>query len=249
MKALEIKDLYKAYKKGRYVLKGLNFQVEPGEVFGLIGPNGSGKTTTLRIISTLITPSKGTAIVYGNDVRKKPEKVRELIAYLPEEAGVYERLTGWENLLYYAVLYTGNWKKAEEIAEYGAKISGLEKNLERRTGEYSKGMKRRIGLARTLMVKPKLALLDEATTGLDVFAAVEIRDIIKEYAKKHNTAIVFSSHNMLEVESVCDRIGFILNGRIIALGNPDEIKEYYKAENLEKAFVKAVKEKREEASN
>jgi ABC-2 type transport system ATP-binding protein len=238
--AVEVVDLVKEFRKGKPVLKKVSFKIRENEVFGLVGPNGSGKTTTLRIISTLLKPTRGKVLVYGRDVTMEPDKVRSMIAYLPEDAGVYERLTGWENLFYYAAIYTKDWEKAREIASYGAELSGLGGELHRMAGEYSKGMKRRLTLARTLMVKPKLALLDEATTGLDVFSAVQIRRILKDYTRKYSSSIVFSSHNMLEIELLCDRVAFILNGKLVIIGKPYEIKEKYKASNLEEAFVKAV---------
>jgi len=235
-----VEDLWKKFDKV-VAVRGVSFNVYEGEIFGLIGPNGAGKTTILRIIATLLKPTKGKVIVYGYDVEREPDKVRRLISYLPEEAGVYDRLSGWENLLFYARIYAGSENEAKRIATYGAKLSGLGNRLNDRAETYSKGMKRRLLLARTLMIKPRLAILDEPTSGLDVYAAVEVRRLIKKYIAETNSTIILSSHNMLEVEYLCDRVAFIDNGRIVALGKPRELIERFGGENLEEAFVNAVK--------
>ena len=235
-----VEDLWKEFN-GIVAVRGISFYVYEGEIFALIGPNGAGKTTTLRIMATLIKPSKGRVVVYGYDVVREADKVRRLIGYLPEEAGAYDRLTGWENLLFYARLYVEDEGDAEKIALYGAKLSGLGERLRDRAESYSKGMKRRLLLARTLMVKPKLAILDEPTSGLDVYATVEVRRLIKSYVVETGSTVILSSHNMLEVEYLCDRVAFIDKGRIIALGTPRELVERFGGSNLEEAFVNAVR--------
>jgi len=225
-------------------LRGVGFRVGWGEVFGLIGPNGAGKTTTLRILATLLKPSRGKAIIAGHDTQKKPQQARKNTAYLPEEASPYERLTGYENLLFYARLYASSRDEAEDMVRRGAEISGLGDRLYDQTSEYSRGMRRRLLLARTLMVKPKIALLDEPTSGLDVYHAVEVRRIIRRYVDETGSAVLLSSHNMLEVEYLCDRVAFIYDGRIIDQGTPRRIKEAYGADNLEEAFIEAVNRER-----
>ncbi len=238
--AVIVEDLWKSY--GRVVaVRGLSFSVREGEVFGLIGPNGAGKTTTLRIIATLLKPSRGRVRVYGYDVVREPGRVRRIIGYLPEEAGVYDRLSGWENLLFYARIYARSDEEAYNIVREGIRLSSLGDRIWDRAETYSKGMKRRLLLARTLMVKPKLAILDEPTSGLDVYAAVEVRRMIKDYAQRFKATIMLSSHNMLEVEYLCDRVAFIDKGKIIAIGRPRELVEEFGGENLEEAFVNAVR--------
>jgi len=240
--AAEAIDLYKEYD-GFAALRGVGFRVGWGEVFGLIGPNGAGKTTTLRILATLLKPSRGKAIIAGHDTQKNPQQARKNTAYLPEEAGAYRNLTGWEYLVFMARIYLGDRRLAEEAAEEGARISGLGRSLYRKVREYSKGMRRRLLLARTLMVKPKIALLDEPTSGLDVLGSMRIRDIIKKYARSYEVSIILSSHNMLEVEYLCDRVAIIHRGRIVALGLPRKLEEMYGAGNLEEVFRRAVGEK------
>ena len=239
MNAVEVRDLRKSFGK-KEVLRGISFEIREGEIFGLIGPNGAGKTTTLRIISTLLKPSSGSVRVYGINVIDEPERVRKLISYLPEESDVYLRLTGYENLKFFAMIYFDDPKEIEEVINDGIKISNLGDAIHRLTKTYSKGMRRRLALARTLMVKPKLAILDEPTSGLDVYSAIRVRNVIKEFVRNTNHTVILSSHNMLEVEYLCDRVAFINKGRIVNIGKPDELKEIYNARNLEEAFVKAV---------
>ena len=226
---------------GFRVLRGISFSVFEGEIFGLIGPNGAGKTTTLRILATIIKPTKGKIKIYNHDISDS-STVRKLIGYLPEDAGLYERLTGLENLKVFARLYSRNESELNDMVKYAIEIADLGDRIYDKVSEYSKGMKRRLLLARALMVKPKLAILDEPTSGLDVYAAVKVRNIIKRFVKESNSTIILSSHNMLEVEFLCDRVAFINKGRIIGIGTPTELKERYNAKNLEEAFVKAVLE-------
>lgn len=220
----------------KQVLKGVSFKISSSEIFGIIGPNGAGKTTTLRILSTILTPDSGDAIIMGFSVKKEPEKVRRNISYLPEDAGVYNHLTGYEFLRMIAEIYG----KSDEHAERGMEISGLKSALNSPMGSYSRGMKRRILLAATLMVEPKVAILDEPTSGLDVRHAFHIRRVIRDYVKTSGTSAIISSHNMLEVEYLCDRVAFLDDGKIIMEGRPEELREEFRAENLEEVFAKIM---------
>ncbi|AMM54644.1 ABC transporter ATP-binding protein [Pyrococcus kukulkanii] len=238
MVAVKVEKLEKDYGKVK-ALKGISFTIEEGEIFGLIGPNGAGKSTTLRILATLLMPTGGRAEVFGYDVVKEAEEVRKLISYLPEEAGAYKRLTGLEYLEFMAKLYAKDKKKAEEMLKLGIELSGLGERLRDKVSTYSKGMTRRLLLARALMVKPKLAILDEPTSGLDIMNAFEIRKTIKEFVREGVTFLI-SSHNMLEVEYLCDRVALIHKGRIVEIGEPEELKAKYNAENLEEVFMEAI---------
>ena len=233
--AVEVENLIKDFGSTR-ALDSLSFSVATGEILGLIGPNGAGKTTALRILGTILTPTSGKAKVFGHSVTEEPAEVRRLITYLPEEAGAYRNLSGEEYLRLMAQLYTG--KSLQSVFEFGAEVSGLGERLRDRTKTYSKGMKRRLLLARALMVKPSLAILDEPTSGLDVVHAYHVRKIIKESAENQGVTILLSSHNMLEVEYLCNRTIFIDNGRAIASGSPSELKSKYEAKNLEEVFMR-----------
>lgn len=239
---LQVIDLHKIYNNKVYAVKGISFNIKPGEIFGLIGPNGAGKTTTLRIIAGLLKPTRGKVLFEGVNLLENIDIAKKNISYLPEEAGVYSRLTGYEHLKLYAMLY--EVEDIEEMIKYGAELSGLEDKLRERAETYSKGMKRRLLLALVLMRKPAMAILDEPTSGLDVYASVKVRQMIKEYVKDTNSSVLLSSHNMLEVEYLCDRVAFIYQGKIFVEGTPKEIKDLYGADNLEEAFVKAVEETR-----
>ncbi len=237
MKAVVVENLVKFYGKFQ-ALYNVTFDFEEGEIFGLIGPNGAGKSTTLRIIATLLKPSKGSVKIFGLDVVKDANKIRRIISYLPEEAGAYKYLTGYEYLEMMAKIYDP--KNYSEYVDFGIKLSGLGDRIYSRIGEYSKGMMRRLLMARALMTRPKLAILDEPTAGMDVVYATEIRRLIKE-VNREGVTILLSSHNMLEVEYLCERVAIINKGRVVALGSPDELEERYESENLEEVFTKLVK--------
>jgi len=237
--AVEINELVKVFGEVR-ALDGLSFQIRKGEIYGLIGPNGAGKTTALRITSTLLLPTSGTVKVFGHDVIDEASEVRRLITYLPEEAGAYKNLSGYEYLAFMIKFTAKNKETVKETVEVAAKISGLEERLKDKVKTYSKGMKRRLLVARALMTKPKLSVLDEPTSGLDVLHSVHVRGIIKQYVEKQGVTVLLSSHNMLEVEHLCDRVALINKGKIVAEGSPAELKTRYDSANLEEAFAKVV---------
>ena len=221
-------------------LDNLSFRIELGEIFGLIGPNGAGKTTALRIASTLLLPTSGTVKVFGLDVVNDSAQVRKVITYLPEEAGVYRNLSGWEYLKFMAKFNTENKHEIDRMVEEAAEISGLGERLKDKAKTYSKGMKRRLLVARALMSKPRLAILDEPTSGLDVLHSYHVREIIKRHVKEERVTVLLSSHNMLEVEHLCDRVALLDKGKIVAKGKPQELKERFESENLEEVFAKVV---------
>jgi ABC-2 type transport system ATP-binding protein len=235
--AVEIKDLRKNYGKFE-ALKGISFNVERGEVFGLIGPNGAGKTTTLRVLSTLLQISSGSVRVFGMDIAERPHDVRKVISYLPEDAGAYKNLTGIAYLNFIARFFASG-EAAGRIVARGVDVADLGDRMGDKVDTYSKGMTRRLLVARALMTEPRLAILDELTSGLDVLNAQEIRRIVKDNASR-GTTILLSSHNMLEVELMCDRIVLVNNGEIVEMGTPDELKGRHSASNIEEVFTKVV---------
>ncbi|NLZ46825.1 MAG: ABC transporter ATP-binding protein [Clostridiales bacterium] len=240
-KVLEVTGLSKMYKKGIYAAKEVSFDVKKGEIFALIGPNGAGKTTTIRVIATLLTANEGDAIVNGHSILNEAEKVRENITYLPDEAGAYKTMTGKQYLEFMASIYTADKEKAKEFVKSGIEIAELGERINDKIGTYSRGMTRKLLLSRAVMSRPALAILDEPTSGLDILNALEIRRMIKRFASE-GMSFLLSSHNMLEIEFVSDKVGIIAKGHILEVGTSAELKEKYSASNLEEVFEKVVKE-------
>jgi len=234
--ACSVKDLTRSYG-GLKALAGISFDIKPGEVFGLIGPNGSGKTTTLRIVSTLLRPSSGEVCVFGINVAEKPGDVRRLLSYLPEDAGAYKNLSGLDYLRFMATFYTEDNRDRDRMVERGMELADLGQRIKSQVKTYSKGMARKLLLARALMTKPRLAILDEPTSGLDVSNSMGIRNRVREYARD-GTTVLLSSHNMLEVEFLSDRVALINQGEIIETGAPEELKQKHGCRNLEEVFLK-----------
>lgn len=238
---LSVRGLVKRFG-GVTAVNSVSFDVYSGEVFCIVGPNGAGKTTTLRIIAGMLEPDGGDILAFDGRVQWGSLEYRRLVSYLPEDAGVYKTLTGLDYLRFIASMYFEDSKSIGEAVERGVKLSGLGARVRDKAGEYSKGMRRRLLLAAALMVNPKLAILDEPTAGLDVTYSVDMRKIIVGYVKATGSSAVVSSHNMLEVSYVCDRVTLINRGVIVDVGTPGELVKKYNAPNLEEAFIKAVGE-------
>lgn len=237
--AVEAESVVKVFGNIR-ALDGLSFSIKLGGIFGLIGPNGAGKTTALRIISTLLLPTSGEVKVFGVNVVGGADEVRRMITYLPEEAGAYRNLSGWEYLRFMASFAAKSKDDAKQMVKEAAEICGLGERLKDRAKTYSKGMKRRLLVARALMSRPKLAILDEPTSGLDVLHSYHVRTIIKRCVQEHGVTVLLSSHNMLEVEHLCERVALLNKGKIVAEGKPQELKERFNSPNLEEVFAKVV---------
>jgi len=234
--ALSAEKLGKKYGSFTAV-SGLDLRIEEGEIFSLVGPNGSGKSTTLKMVSTILFPTSGRIEVFGADTVSEPEKVRKMISYLPEEAGAYKTLTGHEYLDFMASVFLRDRKQAAAAVKYGSELSGLKDKLKKKIGTYSKGMTRKLLLSRAVMIRPKLAILDEPTSGLDIINGYEVRKTIKQLAKEGITFLI-SSHNMLEIEFLSDRIAIIYKGQILACDTPANLKKRFSTENLEDVFIK-----------
>ena len=236
---LDVQGLSKQYSK---VLAAdqVSFQIGEGEIFALIGPNGAGKTTTIRMIATLLQPTGGDAVVSGHSVCREPAKVRECITYLPDEAGAYKTMTGKAYLKFMASIFTTDRKQADACVQRAMAMCGLGDRLNEKIGTNSRGMIRKLLLSRAVMTRPKLAILDEPTSGLDVINALEIRKMILQLARDEGMSFLLSSHNMLEIEYVSDRVGIISGGHLMVTGKPEELKTRYGAANLEEVFERVV---------
>jgi ABC-2 type transport system ATP-binding protein len=213
-------------KKEVVAVKDISFEVDYGELFGLVGPNGAGKTTTIKMLTTMLIPTSGKATVLGYDVEKDVTKVREKIGIvLGGERGLYTRVSAIDNLRYFADLYgvpvSVREKRIKELLEF----MGLADRAKDRVETYSKGMKQRLHLARGLINDPQVIFLDEPTIGLDPEIAKETRDMIKELVEKGKT-ILLTTHYMFEADELCKRVAIIRNGEIVALDTPEGLKKY-----------------------
>jgi len=206
-------------------LDGVSFQVKEGEVFGVLGPNGAGKTTTIRILTTLLLPTGGRASVMGFDVSTEPEKVRRVInmASGAEKAG-YDFISAKKNLWFFSQLYGLPSEVAEKRIAQLSEMLGLTKYLDRKFYALSTGYRQRATIARAFINDPKVVFLDEPTIGLDVMTARSIRDFLREQARRSGKTIILATHNMAEVDAICDRVAIIDKGKIIASGSPDSLK-------------------------
>ena len=210
---LEIKNLTKKFKKST-VVDDVSFRVNPGEIVGLLGENGAGKTTTLRMISTMLKITSGEAVVNNFSADKEPIKVRNEIGILfGGDVGLYDRLTARENIKYFANLYGMSDKDADVRIDELAKKFNMEEYIDKRVSKFSRGMKQKVSIARSIVHNPSVMLFDEPSTGLDVTAARTIQDFILD-CKKENKTILFSSHSMREVEKLCDRVIIINKGKL-----------------------------------
>ncbi|MEN9542914.1 MAG: hypothetical protein RJB54_819 [Actinomycetota bacterium] len=233
MKSVIAENLVKTYDKGAVkALNGLNLDVEEGTVLGVLGPNGAGKTTTVRILATLLTPDSGHATVAGIDVIKNPDQVREVIGLSGQYAALDETLTGWDNLVMFSRLYhlspSASKKRAEELLEQFSLTDAAKRPI--RT--YSGGMRRRLDLAASLIVRPKILFLDEPTTGLDPRGRQEMWGVIDSLVKD-GTTLLLTTQYLEEADQLADDIAVIDNGTVIARGTSDQLKRQVGGERLE----------------
>ena len=233
MKTVEAKHLVKTYRNGEVkALNDLSLDVEEGTVLGVLGPNGAGKTTTVRILATLLKPDSGSATVAGIDVIKHPEKVREVIGLSGQYAAVDETLTGWDNLVMFGRLYHLNKNAAVKRADELLEQFSLTESAKRPIKTYSGGMRRRLDLAASLIVKPKVLFLDEPTTGLDPRGRQEMWGVIEELVKGGVTLLLTTQY-LEEADQLADDIVVIDHGKVIARGTSDALKKEVGGERLE----------------
>ena len=219
---LEARDLTKIYN-GTPVVDKLNLTIEEGEIFGFLGPNGAGKTTAILMILGLTEPSSGEVSVFGHNSTREPLKVKRITSYLPENVGFYEDLTAWENLFYVTRLNNISDKEAKERIEEILSLVGLSKVKHLEVGKFSKGMKQRLGLGTVFVKKPKFAILDEPTTGIDPQGVEDILNLIIKANREENITIFLCSHLLYQVQKICSKIGIFSKGKMVALGSLDEI--------------------------
>ncbi|OLS16251.1 MAG: ABC-type transport system, ATPase component, partial [Promethearchaeota archaeon CR_4] len=222
MNAIQVENLSKIFvdkkqKKEIHAVDGITFSVAPGEIFGFLGPNGAGKTTTIRILAGLLKPNAGRAWVLDHDVVEEAQEVRKTIGFLTENHGNYENLTLEQNLAFFASFYGIEGHDAQlHITEIIDRL-GLEDRRKQKVGKFSKGLKQRAALARVLIHNPSVLFFDEPTSGLDPVAAVQVRELILGLKARHRT-IFINSHNLEEVQKVCDRVAIIDAGKLKRIG-------------------------------
>lgn len=238
---LEVINFSKKYKGAtRYSAQNINFKVNNGEVLGLVGGNGAGKSTTIKSIVGILPFTEGQIIVNGFDVVKQPASAKQTIGYVPDDHSVYDKLTGREYVNYMGSLYGVKKDLKIKRIEYYSKLFKIQNALDDQISSYSHGMKQKICLIGSLIHEPKLWVLDEPMMGLDPTTTNEVKKCIRDYAKKGNT-VLFSSHNLDIVEEICDVVGIINKGSLVKLINLTESKEDSKFD-LEQLFLNIIKE-------
>jgi ABC-2 type transport system ATP-binding protein len=236
MNAIEVQNLQRVYRARIGVIKrsikevmaveDVSFAIKSGELFGLLGPNGAGKTTTVKMLATLLIPTKGTAFVLGYDVVKDAQEVRKHIGFIfGGERGLYWRLSGIDNLRYFASLYGVEPDVSKKRIPYLLEMVGLKDRGNERVEGYSRGMKQRLHVARTLLHDPEILFLDEPTIGLDPVGARDFRQVIRDLQSENKT-ILLTTHYMFEADSLCQRVAVIDKGTIVAMDSPSELKKH-----------------------
>ena len=234
MSIIKIDGVTKDYKTKR-ALNNVSFEIEEGDLFGLLGVNGAGKTTLIKIICGLTKKTSGAITVNGFDLDKDIDKIKEIIDISPQETAVANNLTVKENLEFFANIYNNN---DGEIMQEIIDTFSLGEVLNQRAKTLSGGYKRRLSIAIALISKPKILFLDEPTLGLDVFARRELWNIIKKLQKR--ITIILTSHYLEEIENLCDKVAVLSNGKLLQVGTVEEIKQLSGAQNFEEAFIKLV---------
>ena len=220
---IETSDLSKQFNNDFWAVDGVSLSVQPGQILALLGQNGAGKTTTVRMLTSLLTPTRGWARVAGYDVVKNPQEVRSHVGVLTEQHGLYMRMSGEEYLEFFGKVYRLDPHIRKARSDYLLEYFGLAEAARRRSGEYSKGMKQKLALARALLHDPSVLLLDEPTSAMDPESARLVRDEIARLRSSQRT-IVICTHNLAEAEALADTIAIIYRGKVLLNGTLDELK-------------------------
>ncbi len=227
-------------KRGLITAVGdVSFSCQPGQIYGLLGANGAGKTTTLRMLATLLRPSSGHATVAGFDVEREPQQVRSHVGFLAASTALYGRLTAREMITYFGELDGMDRTAIKARIQHLSQELDMEEFLDRRCDKFSTGMKQKTSIARTLIHDPAVMIFDEPTLGLDVMTARAIVGFVRECRNRGKT-VIYSTHIMSEVEKLCDRVGIIHGGRLVAEGTVAELRARFGEQDMEEVFVKAV---------
>jgi ABC-2 type transport system ATP-binding protein len=225
LNAIEANQLTKVYGDTVKALDAVSFSVEEGEVFGLLGPNGAGKTTAIKVITTMIKPTSGSASVFGIDVQKSPQSVRQMLGYVPQAVSVDGDLTGYENLLIFAKLFYVDKKERKNRIVEALDFMGLSNRADDLVKHYSGGMMRRLEIAQALVNRPRVLFLDEPSIGLDPFSKRQVRSYVKDLNREFKITILVTTHDMLEADELCDRVAIMNVGKIAVIDTPVHLKE------------------------
>jgi len=220
--ALRVADIRYAYGK-TVAVDGVSFDVRPGEIFGLLGPNGAGKTTTISIVSGILPPASGQALIFGQDASGGSGRARARMGVVPQDIALYEELSAAENLLFWGRLYGLSGGALEDAVRRSLDLVGLADRAKARVKTYSGGLKRRLNLAAALVHSPALLLLDEPTVGIDPQARLRILDVVRDQAR-NGCAVLYTSHYLEEAEQICERLAIIDHGRVLAAGTVAELR-------------------------
>lgn len=221
---IETKGLTKQYGE-KTAVDHLDLSIFRGEVFGLLGPNGAGKTTTTLMLTGLTEPTEGTAFIDGLDCIRCPMEVKKIVGYMPDNVGFYGDMTGRENLRFTASLNGIPENQAEERIDALLDKTGLAYAGDQRVGTYSRGMRQRLGVADVLMKDPKVIIMDEPTLGIDPEGMRELLELIRELARKEHRTLLISSHQLYQIQQICDRVGLFVGGKLVACGTVEELAE------------------------
>jgi len=242
IEALSLTKHFQDKKRGLIkAVDQINFICHPGEIFGLLGLNGAGKTTALRLLSTTLKPTSGTAKVAGFDIVKQPQEVKSRIGFLTGQTALYPRLTADEVITYFCRLYGMNGQLLEKRKKVVFETLGITEFKDTKVDKLSTGMKQKVSIARAIVHDPPVLILDEPTVGLDVITSRDVIDLVRD-AKKQGKTVVFSTHRMEEAAKLCDRIAIIHKGRILITGTLSELQTQTGLRELEDIFVRLVGE-------
>ena len=222
--AVQVSGLTKVYQNGPKAVDSISFEVKEGEIFGLLGPNGAGKTTTIKMITTLTRPTAGSIKVFGVDPTNSPQRVREMLGFVPQAISVDGDLTGYENLLIFAKLFFVDREQRNARIREALELFGLADRADDLVKHYSGGMMRRLEIAQALVNRPRLLFLDEPSIGLDPYSRMQVIEHVRQLNQTFGTTILITTHDMAEADELCDRLAIMNLGRIAVSGPPRELK-------------------------
>lgn len=231
---IEFKNVSKSYVSNKFAVEDLNLKINDGEIFGFLGPNGAGKTTTIKMLTGILKPTNGEIFINDINIETSPIEAKKNFGYVPDSPDIFLNLTGNEYLNFMADMYEISDRK-NKIMELAQKFE-MANNLGERISSYSHGMRQKIILIGALLSKPKNWILDEPMTGLDPKASHLLKEMMREHANKNNT-VFFSTHVLEVAEKICDRVGIISDGKLVALGTISEIKDKFNEGTLENIFL------------